>query len=774
MEIQKVAVIGAGVMGAAIAAQISNAGLPVVLLDIVPEGASNRSVIAEGAVQKMLKAQPAAFMHKRNAKLITTGNIEDNLDLLSDCDWVIEAVIERLDIKQALYKKIDAVRKPDAIVSSNTSTIPLHDLIDGQSDGFSENFLITHFFNPPRYMRLLEITTGKKTRLESINAVKSFCDVGMGKGIVNCNDTPGLIGNRIGIYWIQIAILEAIEMELSVEEADAVLGKPMGIPKTGVFGLTDLVGIDLMPHLMSSMKRTIPESDAFYKKAVIPELINKMIADGYTGRKGKGGFYRLDRSGGKKQMESIDLKTGEYNPTKKARLASISASRKGGLLALVSHEDTGGQYAWRVMSQVLHYAASLVGEIADDIVAIDDAMKLGYNWKFGPFELLDQLGVDNVIERIQAEGMEIPEIMKQAGGKGFYREHDGVLQYLALDGNYQDVVRAEGVLLLSDIKRRSEPLARNSSASLWDIGDGVVCLEFHSKMNSIEPAIFAMIKQAIELVNRDHKALVIYNEGSNFSVGANIGLLLFAANIAAWDQVHDMIQAGQETYKALKYAPFPVVGAPAGMALGGGCEILLHCDSIQANAETYMGLVEVGVGVVPGWGGCKEMLQRWVSNKKRPGGPMPPVMKCFEMLSTAVVAPSAQEAKNHLLLRPDDGITMNRDRLLADAKARALKLAEDYQVPEPIEVSLPGLSAKVAMEMAVKDFRTMGKATPHDEVVSLALADVLSGGDTDVTEVVTEDELLALERKSFMELVKNPDTLARIEHMLETGKPLRN
>lgn len=774
MDIRKVAVIGAGVMGAGIAAHIANAGIPVVLLDIVPPGASNRNAVAEGAVEKLLKSDPAAFMHKRNAKLVTTGNIEDHLDWLADCDWIVEAIIERLDLKQNLYRKIDAVRRADAVVSSNTSTIPLGDLVAGLPEGFAQHFMITHFFNPPRYMRLLEVTAGVQTKPEVVAAISRFCDLKLGKGVVTCKDSPGFIANRIGIYWIQTAILEAIDLGLTVEEADAVIGKPVGIPKTGVFGLSDLVGIDLMPHLMESMKRTLPAEDAFHAKAIIPEVISNMIKEGYTGRKGKGGFYRINRAGGDKVKESVNLATGVYGPSREARLESVEAARQG-LPVLVSHPDKGGQYAWRVLSQVLSYAASLVPAIADDVQSVDTAMRLGYNWKYGPFELIDRLGAKAFVARLQAEGMAVPVLLQQAADSGgFYRVVAGQVEYLRTNGDYQPVQRPEGVLLLEDIKRRSKPVAKNASASLWDIGDGVLCLEFTSKMNAMDPQILAMIVQAIGIVSRQYKALVIYNESENFSVGANLGLLLFAANIAAWDQIESMVKGGQDAYKALKYAPFPVVGAPAGMALGGGCEVLLHCSALQAHAETYMGLVEVGVGVVPGWGGCKEMLQRWVLNKKRPGGLLPPVIKCFEMISTATVAKSAQEAQELLFLRPQDGISMNRDRLLADAKARALSMVEGYQPPVPAEISLPGATAQVAMEMAVRDFRAMGKATPHDVVVSLALAGVLSGGDTDMLDKLTEDDLLTLERAAFMSLVKNNDTLARMEHMLETGKPLRN
>ena len=773
-EIKKVGVIGAGVMGAGIAAHITNAGVPVVLLDIVPEGAENRNAIAEDAVKKLLKADPAAFMHERHAKLITTGNIEDHLDRVADCDWIIEAVIEKLDAKHAIYGKIDAVRKPGSIVSSNTSTIPLAVLCEGMPGGFARDFLITHFFNPPRYMRLLELVAGEKTRADAVQAVRRFADVALGKGVVDCKDTPGFIANRIGIYWLQCGVLEAMEAGLTVEEADSVCGRPMGIPRTGVFGLLDLVGLDLMPHVLGSLAGALPETDAFHAVRREPELIRKMIADGYTGRKGKGGFYRLDTSSGKRVKEAIDLETGAYHPAQKPRLDSVEASADGGLRALMEHPDKGGRYAWRVMARTLSYAAHLAPEIADDIVAVDEAMRLGFNWKSGPFQLIDQLGPAWFAEKLKTDGLPVPDLLETVGAGTFYRTDEGRPQHLAFDGGYTDVRRATGVLLLSDVKLRSEPVARNASASLWDIGDGVVCLEFHTKMNALDLGTLAMVGKAVRIVADGYQALVIYNEGSNFSAGANLGLMLFAANLAAWPMIEDMLVQGQDAYKALKYAPFPVVGAPAGMALGGGCEILLHCDAVQAHAEFYVGLVETGVGVVPAWGGCKEMLVRWSASPLRPRGFMPPVIKVFETVGTATVARSAPEARDLLYLGADDGITMNRDRLLADAKARALDLVDGYTPPEPPEISLPGPAARVALTMVLYGLRKLGKATPHDEVVAKVLAGVLSGDGTDVTESLTEDDLLALERRAFMELVRHPATIARIEHMLDTGKPLRN
>jgi 3-hydroxyacyl-CoA dehydrogenase len=771
MTVQKVAVIGAGVMGSGIAAQVANAGVPVVLLDIVPKGAANRNAIAEGAVQRLLKSEPAAFMHPKNASLVTTGNLEDDLRLVGDCDWIVEAVLEDLGVKRALYEKLEAARRPGAIVSSNTSTIPLRMLVEGRSEAFRRDFLITHFFNPPRYMRLLEIVAGPQTRPDAVEAIVGFADLRLGKGVVRCKDTPGFIANRIGGFWIQTALHTAFELGLSVEEADAVMGRPFGFPKTGVFGLLDLVGIDLIPHVGRSMRATLPKDDPYHAIAGVPPLVDRMIAEGLTGRKGKGGFYRLTRSGGRKAKEAIDLEPGDYRPATTPRLASLEAAAKDPT-ALLAHADRGGEYARRVMGQVLAYAAALVPEIADDVVAVDQAMRLGYNWKQGPFELIDRIGGERLAAGLEAAGRPVPPLLK--AGKPFYRVADGALEYLKTDHSYAPVPRPDGVLLLEDVKRRSKPLAKNGSASLWDIGDGVVCLEFHSKMNTLDTDTMAMIGTALEIVPRAHKALVVYNEGTNFSVGANIGLALYAANLAMWPMIEEMVATGQNAYKALKYAPFPVVSAPSGMALGGGCEILLHSDAVQAHAESYIGLVETGVGVVPAWGGCKEMVTRWVANPKRPGGPMPAVSQVFETIGLAKVSKSAAEAKDLGYLRESDGITMNRDRLLADAKARALELAEAYRPPRPVPVALPGEAARAALGLAIDDLARQGKATAHDRVVASRLAEVVSGGETDILEEIDEDTLLALERRAFMALIRTAPTLARIEHTLETGKPLRN
>jgi 3-hydroxyacyl-CoA dehydrogenase len=793
MTIKKVAVIGSGVMGSGIAAQVANAGVPVVLLDIVPKDAKDRSMLAKGAIEKMLKADPAPFMSRRNAKLITPGNMEDDLKLLGDCDWIIEVVLEDLKIKHATYEKIDKNRKKGSIVSSNTSTIPLHNLTEGLGEDFAKDFLVTHFFNPPRYMRLLELVTGPKTRKDAAETVRAFCDINLGKGVVVCNDTPGFIANRLGVFWLQAGINEAINLGLTVEEADAVMSKPVGIPKTGVFGLIDLVGIDLMPHLSGSMLSTLPKDDQYRKIYKDYGFIPGMIKAGYTGRKGKGGFYRLNPDPAKKkEKQALEIDPGKFEEShyRKAETVKPAAAEAGkaGLRAVVETPDDGGRYAWKVLSQTLAYAASLVPEIAGDIAAVDEAMRLGYNWKKGPFQMMDDLGPAWFAEKLAKEKIEVPALLKKVGGGTFYKVDGGRLHYFGVDGKYHPVARPEGVLLLSDIKLSAKPVMKNASASVWDIGDGVLCFEHTSKMNTFDEQIFEMLTKVIQTIGDgkgQYTSLVIYNEGSAFSAGANLGLALYMINIAMWPQVEEFIAGGQQVFQKLKFAPFPVVSAPSGLALGGGCEILLHSDHVQAHAETYTGLVEVGVGLIPGWGGCKEMVLRYQARQRAKhnkmwfspaNDPMTGTRQAFETIGVATVAKSAAEAKEIGYFRDGDGITMNRDRLLHDAKQKAVALAKNYAPPERLkEIRLPGPSGVAALDMAVADLKSSGKATPYDVVVSHHLAAVLAGGEKgDWTKPISEDELLKIERTEFMKLLRNDGTLARIEHMLDTGKPLRN
>lgn len=787
--IRKVAVIGAGVMGAGIAAQVANAGIPVLLLDRLPDGApktvkgneDKRNAITLGAIDKLKKTNPAALMHPSFAKRITPGNTTDHIAQLADCDWIIEAVIEKLDVKQALYKEIAKHRHAKAIVSSNTSTIPLETLVKSLPKTFQQHFLITHFFNPPRYLRLLELVSGENTLPEVMDAIADVGDIQLGKSVVPCNDTPGFIANRIGTFFIHAAVTKAIAQGITVEEADAILSRPIGVPKTGVFGLVDLVGLDLIPHVLGSLLGALPKTDSFHKLGPAPALMHTLIASGYTGRKGKGGFYRLNEQ---KKKEVLNLRTGLHEASKKPKLAALAASKKEGIKGLVSHPSPAGTYAWDVLSDTILYAAELIGtsktSIADNIEMIDRAMRLGYNFKMGPFEWLDKMGVDWFTARLKHEGRAIPKILQVANGQGekvrLYRTANGRKEYFGLNGGYHPLPRPAGVLLLEDVKSQSKPLAQNNSAAIWDLGDGVACVEFTSKMNTFNPFIFNMLNKAVRMGKSGRfKALVIYNEGSNFSVGANIGMLMIAQYLYAWLFVLWILYRGHNTFMRMKNAPFPIVAAPANMTLGGGCECVLHTHAVVAHAELYMGLVEAGVGLIPGWGGCKEMLGRATVAPGAPKGPMPAVARTFETIAMAKVSKSAAEARDLLFLRPTDDIIMNRDRVLAAAKARALAMVPGFTPPEPFTYTLPGIGGYTALKLALADFRKKGVATPHDMVVGERLARTLTGAEyADPTRPLTEEDLLQFERDHFVPLTKTKGTFQRVKHMLTKGKPLRN
>jgi len=785
MAIEKVAVIGAGVMGSGIAAHVANAGLPVTLLDIVPNGAKNRNIITETAVENMLKpvklGSPTPLMHRNNAKSITTGNIEDHLDLISDADLIIEVVLEKIKIKHDVFKKIDKIRKKNSIITSNTSTIPRKQLVEGMPKSFAEDFLITHFFNPPRYLRLLEIVAGDEVSKKKINLISEFCDKRLGKEVVICNDTPGFIGNRIGTYWTLIGMVEAVKLGLTVEEADAIMGRPIGAPKTGIFGLGDVVGLDLIPHVTESMASNLSEKDMYnigvkeQKKLGIEQILSEMIAEGYTGRKGNGGFYRLNSDSGQRVKESRDLKTGKYSKSsRKVGLESVKAGKKG-LKNLIEYNDKGGEYAWKVLSKTLSYAASLVPEITDNIVNIDLAMKNGFLWKKGPFEMLDDLGPSWFSSKISKEGFDIPVLLDKIGEGNFYQETDGNVLFFGADGKYCKLNQPEGYLTAADVKRGKKPIFQNPSASLWDMGDKIILTEFHSKMNSMDPLIMEVLTEATnQCETGNYEGVVIGNDGSNFSVGANLGLSSFVTNIGAWEEAEKFVFGGQIAFMMLKHGNFPVVGASSGLAIGGGCEVLLACDAVQAHSESYIGLVEVGVGLVPAWGGCKEMITRWNNDIKQPKGPMATIMKIFQNLGTAKVATSAQEAKEMHFLRKEDKITMNRGRVLCEAKELCVTMAQNYEAPLPNEHYLPGPSGKAALDLAVNDLVKSGHATPHDVVVTKELSYILSGGNTDPTDTVSDDKLLEMEKESILKLMKTEGTMDRVEHMLTTGRPLRN
>ena len=775
--IQKVAVIGSGVMGAGIAAHCANAGCEVLLLDIVPDGAEDRNSLSKTAIQNMHKSNPEMLMHKRNSKRITPGNIEDDLHLLEDFDWVIEVVIENLDVKRDLYSRLCDNIGPETILSSNTSTLPRSKLVSELPRDVSSRFLITHFFNPPRYLPLLEVVTSPEVDESVVTRFCKFADHRLGKRVTMCNDRPGFIGNRLGVYFIQRAFKATLELGLSVEQADAMLGRPIGLPKTAVFALMDLVGIDLIPHVTESLLEHLPDDDPFHKIAGTgEEIILNMIQDGYTGRKGKGGFYRLNKDGGKKVKEARNLYTGEYlNANRRAAFPSAKMGKRG-ISSLMDCNDEGARLVKEVLLDSLSYAAHIVPDVSDDIYSIDGAMKVGYNWKAGPFEMMDSIGVESMVERLESSGREVPSFLSLAAERGsFYGMEDGEITRLDPSGEMVIVNRPEDTLTVADLKRRGKPLRRNGSASIWDTGDGVLLVEYHSKMNAMDPMNMEMLLNAVDLAeSEDYKGIVIGNDATNFCAGANLGLALFAANLAAWKDLEDFIGLGQDTYQTLKYCEVPVVAASAGLCLGGGAEVLMHCDAVQAHSESYVGLVEVGVGIIPAWGGCKELLGRLVDFGLVTNGPMGAVMKAFETIGTAQVAKSAEQARSMGFLGPHDGITMNRDRLLADAKRKVLDLSENYVPPAPRTYRLPGPTGLAGLNLALSDLALSGQATPHDVVVATSLAGILTGGNTDITVAMEEDDILAMEKEAIATLGRHPDTLDRMQHMLETGKPLRN
>lgn len=765
-DIQKVAVIGAGVMGAGIAAHLANAGCPVVLLDIPAEG-SDRSSRSRAAVA--MQAKVGGFMHPDQMGFVSVGNTEDDLESLADVDWVIEAIIENVELKRALYARLDTILKPNALLSSNTSTIPLAHLVEGLPAARASRVLITHFFNPPRYMRLLEVVGGPNTAPDALRLVSDFADHRLGKSVVPCKDTPGFLANRIGCLWMLTAVRYALELGLTVEDADAVIGKPFGIPATGIFGLTDLVGIDLMPKVWASFADTLPANDRFHSEYVPLPAIAALVERGTIGRKAKAGFYRKGAAG----MEAVDWASLDYRPV---QAASLESARARSARAVMEHPDQGGRYAWAVMARTLVYAIELVPEISDSLAAVDEAMRLGYNWRMGPFELIDSLGVEWFAAALADHGFDIPALLTHAVAKGgFYGQANGQKTVLSPAGAPVALTPPVGVITIADLRLRGEPIQGNEAASLWDMGDGVACLEFHRKMNAVAPQTLTALNAALARVQSDFKALVIGNDAAAFSAGADLTQFLAALETQDFAFLEDFITQGQTTYNALLAAPFPVVGAVAGLALGGGCEVLLHCDAIQAHAETAMGLVERNVGLIPAWGGCRRLLARNFQNPKRAKGPVPAALSTFETIIGATVSGSALWAQDIGFLRPGlDGITMNRARLLADAKARALSLCPNYQPTASLEMRLAGVSGAHTLMNFAEGQVPLGRLKGHDLTIAALLARVLSGGDADVTRPLSEQDINRLEREAFLELCRSPLTQERIRHMLATGKPLRN
>ncbi len=772
-EINKAAVIGAGTMGLGIAGQLANAGIDVVLLDIASDG-DNRNAIAERALERLQDENQPGLLTNDFVDRITIGNIDDDMALLADVDWIAEAIVERLDLKRALYKNIDAVRKDGSIVSSNTSTIPISLLVEEMPTSFREEFAITHYFNPVRFMQLLEIVRGEDTKAEVIESLERFNDERMGKGIVVCNDTPGFLGNRVGVYAIQKALHAAIELGLKPEEADAIFGRPLGIPKTGVFGLYDLIGIDLMSDVATSLETILPPDDAFHAVAKKPPIMERMVAEGFIGNKSdKGGFYQPHNAAEGRSRKTLDAETFSYREHEpfKPQFA-LDAEVKGDINIVLDQDDVYGQYAWDVLASTLTYAAALVPDVNESLVAVDDAMKLGYNWIQGPHQMIDAIGVDKFIARLEADGREVPPFLRTAAGKSFYRVEDGQLQYLLADGSYANLERAEGVTRFSELRRTLKPVHDNAAASYFNIGDDLGLVEFHSKANALGPQSLEIIEAAVEHATNHCRGLVIHNDAQHFSCGADLGSILGFVAAGDMDGLDDFLSDYQRILMNMRYSPIPVVAAPSGLSMGGGFEVLLHTDKIIYHANSVTGLVESLVGVVPGGGGVKEMLYRWSDFH---GDSTKGAWSAFMNIGYGKTASSPLLAKPLAMFREGtDTYIMNRDRLLDTARAATLELADDYTVERRGTLALPGRDAWAEMREWLAKAQAKGHLTPHDVTTGTQIAMICTGGDVDAGTELTENELCDLERRAFTTLGATAETRARIEHMLEFGSPLRN
>ncbi len=807
-KIKKASVIGAGVMGATIAAQLANVGIETSLLDIIPpeltdddkkkgltkESKAFRDKFGQNGLNIALKSKPASFYIPENAKLITIGNLEDNLEWLSDVDWIIEVVVERLDIKKSVFEKIETVLKPGTIITSNTSGISAKAMSEDRTENFRKHFAITHFFNPPRYMKLLEIVPNPDTLPEVIETLADICEKVLGKGVVYAKDTSNFVANRIGTYNMFSVINAMVDMGLTVEAVDKLTGPVIGNAKSASFRTADLVGLDTLLHVADNVYEGCPDDE---KKEVFkpPDFINQMVEKKLLGEKTKQGFYKKTKdSKGKKVILSLDCNTLEYSPQEKVNLASLEAAKNVSgtpqkVKSLYYAKDLAGKFTFGHISEMFIYAANRIPEIADDIVNIDNALKWGFGRKMGPFETWDAVGVSKSVAKMKEAGYEIPSWVQElldSGKESFYKKESGVLYYYDIPSkDYKEVPVKPGIILLSSLKDREKQVAGNTGASLIDIGDGVACLEFHSKMNAIGEDIMSMIVQSSDIVSRDFEGLVIANHGTNFSVGANLAMLLFLAQEEEWDDLDWAIKALQDALMKLKYLDKPVVAAPAGMALGGGCEICLASDRVRFAAETYMGLVEVGIGVIPAWGGCKELLIRNTEHlfEVQRGGVypkqiefMPFVARAFETIAMAKVSTSGPEAIKLGYLRPTDKLTVNRDYLIEDAKKTVLAInLEGYTPLRPLEeIRVAGENTFAMMKLALWTMHEQGFALDHDVTVGTKVAYVLCGGNVLENTKVSEQYLLDLEREAFLSLCGEPKTQARIEHMLTTGKPLRN
>jgi 3-hydroxyacyl-CoA dehydrogenase len=805
-RIDRAVVIGAGTMGAALAAHFANAGIRATLLDIVPRDLTEEEVekgltledpkvrnrIVEEGWERCLKARPANLFSPKVADLVTLGNLEDDFEVVGEADWILEAIIERLDIKQDLMERIEAVRKPQSIVTTNTSGIPIHQIAEGRSEDFQAHFMGTHFFNPPRYLKLLEIIPHEKNPEELVDFMQDFCSKRLGKGVVICKDTPNFIANRVlsisGSYGINYALDEGY----SFEEVDAITGPAIGRPKTATFRLNDLVGIDVMAHVSTNLYDAIPHDPhrEVLRHTNAGELIGKMIEKGWLGNKVGQGFYKKTMVDGERQFWILNPETFEYEPPEKPRFDSIGQGKdipdpaeRVGMLAYA--EDRAGEYIWHLLSRMVAYVASVVPEISDDIVSVDNACKWGFMWELGPFESWDAIGVARSVERMKEEGVEIADWvtkMLDSGLVSFYQRENGrVVGYYDLEEEgYVALPSDPNSISILDLKAEGKELQSNDAASLVDLGDGVLLFEFHNPAtaNALDEDIFRMLEAGLEeLAKDDWVAMVIGNQGKHFSAGANIFMMAVAAQQGDFDTLDTAVRGMQELMRRMKYSPEPIVAAPFGMTLAGGCEIILAASRIVAAAESYIGLIEPGVGLIPAGGGTKETIRRLINPvmEIKNADVLPHLQKAFEQIAMGKVAESAVQAREMGYLGPKDRIVMNQDYLLAEAKKEALRMVEDgYQPPPPQQIWASGRDALADLKLMVWSMMDANYASEHDGVVSNKLGYVLTGGDVSASGWVPESYILDLEREAFLELLHEPKTIERMWYMLQHKKPLRN
>lgn len=793
-QIEKVAVLGAGVMGAAIAAHLANAGIRVLLLDIVPKEPDEaekkagltltdpavRNRFAAKGRESAIKMKPAAFFLRSYASFIETGNLEDDLKKLKECDWVIEVVVEKMEIKKKLFsEKVGPNLREGAILSTNTSGLSVNEMAESLPEHVRKNFLVTHFFNPPRYMRLLEIIPNKASNPETVRYIADFIQKCLGKGIVYAKDTPNFIGNRIGVYSILSSMHHMMDMEMTVEEVDASSGPATARPKSAVFRTADLVGIDILQHVADNAYEA-QANDEQREVFRLPGFVGEMVKKGLLGKKSGLGFFKKEKNEKDVRYFYYDYKSGEYAESRRPKFGSVETARSiddpgKRLQAVLSGTDKAAQFAWKSLRDTLIYAFNRIPEIADTAVNVDNAMKWGFNWELGPFEMLDAIGVGSFVKRAEQDGVAVPSGLKSI--ERFYKSENGKNFFLDIQRcEYREVPAAPEHISLSLVKRSGGLVEKNSSASVVDLMDGVFCLEFHTKMNAIGNDTLAMVHKALRRAEQDGLGLVIANEGAVFSAGANLMLIAMAIAEGAYDEIALTVKNFQKAMMAIKYSKVPVVAAPHGVALGGGCEFCLHADAMNAHAETYMGLVEIGVGLLPAGGGTKEMAVRAIKlAEKNETDVAPFIFKNFLNIAMARVSTSADELRAMGFMRHGDGVTMNMDKRIFDAKQKAIALAANYRPSKPlVELKAPGRSIAASIKSHAWNMKMAGQVTEYEEVLSSTIADVITGGDVPAGTLITEEYLLDLEREAFLKLCGQKKTLERIQHMLKRGKPLRN